>query len=128
MEKSLNAFKELLEIMDTLRAGCPWDKVQTFESLRHLTIEETYELSEAILEKDLDSIRKELGDLILHIVFYAKLGSEKNAFDITDVLKDINAKLIMRHPHVYGDTAVTNAQEVKDAEVVDADFKEEDKK
>jgi XTP/dITP diphosphohydrolase len=114
MEKSLNAFKELLEIMDTLRAGCPWDKVQTFESLRHLTIEETYELSEAILEKDLDSIRKELGDLILHIVFYAKLGSEKNAFDITDVLKDINAKLIMRHPHVYGDTAVTNAQEVKD--------------
>ncbi len=114
MKESLEAFKELLEIMDTLRANCPWDKKQTFESLRHLTIEETYELSEAILDKDLDGIRKELGDLILHIVFYAKIGSEKNAFDISDVLRDIKTKLVKRHPHIYDDIVVADAQEVKD--------------
>lgn len=114
MKESLDAFKELLEIMDTLRDNCPWDKKQTFESLRHLTIEETYELSDAILEKDLDGIRKELGDLLLHIVFYAKIGSEKKSFDITDVIKDITAKLINRHPHIYSDVVVNGAQDVKD--------------
>jgi len=114
MKESLDAFKELLEIMDTLRDNCPWDKKQTFESLRHLTIEETYELSDAILEKDLDGIRKELGDLLLHIVFYAKIGSEKKSFNITDVIKDISAKLINRHPHIYSDVVVTGAQDVKD--------------
>jgi len=114
MKESLEAFKELLEIMDTLRDNCPWDMKQTFESIRHLTIEETYELSEAILDKDLDGIKKELGDLMLHIVFYSKIGSEKNAFDITDVLKDINAKLIKRHPHIYDDIVVADAREVKD--------------
>lgn len=114
MKESLEAFRELLEIMDTLRAGCPWDKKQTFKSLRHLTIEETYELSESILENDVDGIKKELGDLMLHIVFYSKIGSEKQAFDITDVLKEINKKLIKRHPHIYEDTVVANAQDVKD--------------
>ncbi|MCD4680766.1 MAG: nucleoside triphosphate pyrophosphohydrolase [Bacteroidales bacterium] len=114
MKESLDAFRELLEIMDTLRDNCPWDKKQTFESLRHLTIEETYELSDAILEKDLDGIRKELGDLLLHIVFYAKIGSEKKSFNITDVIKDISAKLINRHPHIYSDVVVNGAQDVKD--------------
>jgi len=100
--------------MDELRAKCPWDKEQTFESLRHLTIEETYELSDAILEKDLDEIRKELGDLMLHIVFYAKLGEESGRFDIGKVLEGINEKLIRRHPHIFGDVQVENASEVKD--------------
>jgi len=112
--KNLKAFDTLLKIMDELRAGCPWDKKQTLESLRYLTIEETYELSDAILEEDLDGIKKELGDLMLHIVFYAKIGSEKGAFDIHDVIEYINKKLIERHPHIYSDTKVASAKEVKD--------------
>lgn len=99
--------------MDELREKCPWDSKQTFETLRHLTIEETYELSDAIIKNDLDEIKKELGDLILHIVFYAKLGSEKNAFDIESVLTSICEKLITRHPHIYGDTIVNNEEDVK---------------
>jgi XTP/dITP diphosphohydrolase len=106
MQKKIAAFKELLEIMDELREKCPWDKEQTLESLRKLTIEETYELADAILQNDLEMIKKELGDLMLHIVFYAKIGSEKGAFDIGDVLEGINKKLIYRHPHVFGDTDV----------------------
>src|SRR5210317_1606504 len=109
----LKAFDRLLTIMDELRSQCLWDKKQTFESLRHLTIEETYELGDAILNKDLNEIKKELGDLLLHIVFYAKLGSEKNAFDIADVTNDIIEKLIYRHPHIYGDVSVSDADEVK---------------
>ena len=109
----LVAFERLLNIMDELRKGCPWDKEQTMESLRHLTIEETYELSDAILSNDLDEIKKEVGDLMLHLVFYAKIGSEKKAFDITDVLNGISEKLIHRHPHIYGDITVVNADEVK---------------
>jgi XTP/dITP diphosphohydrolase len=109
----LQAFERLLNIMDDLRKGCPWDKEQTMESLRHLTIEETYELSDAILSKDLNEIKKEVGDLMLHLVFYAKIGSEKNAFDITDVLNGISEKLIHRHPHIYGDIKVVDAVEVK---------------
>ena len=100
--------------MDELREGCPWDKEQTFESLRHLTIEETYELSDAIIERDLDEVRKELGDLMLHIVFYAKLGEEAGLFSIKEVLQGINSKLIMRHPHIYGEVKVNNAEDVKD--------------
>lgn len=109
----LQAFERLLNIMDDLRKGCPWDKEQTIESLRHLTIEETYELSDAILSNDLDEVKKEVGDLMLHLVFYAKIGSEKNAFDITDVLNGISEKLIHRHPHIYGDIKVVDAEEVK---------------
>lgn len=107
-------FQRLLDIMDELRMKCPWDKEQTFESLRHLTIEETYELSDAILEKDLDEVSKELGDLMLHIVFYAKLGEEAGKFDITKVLAGINEKLIRRHPHIFGDVKVATADDVKD--------------
>jgi len=99
--------------MDDLREQCPWDQKQTFESLRHLTIEETYELGDAILERDLTEIKKELGDLLLHIVFYAKLGSEENAFDIADVANDICEKLIHRHPHIYGSVSVKDENEVK---------------
>ncbi len=106
MERKIEAFKELLAIMDELREKCPWDKEQTLESLRKLTIEETYELGDAILKNDLQEIKKELGDLMLHIVFYAKIGSEKGAFDMGDVLEGINKKLIYRHPHVFGDTEV----------------------
>ena len=106
MQKKVKAFKELLEIMDELRVKCPWDKEQTLESLRKLTIEETYELADAILQNDLQTIKKELGDLMLHIVFYSKIGSEKGAFDIGDVLEGINKKLIYRHPHVFGDIDV----------------------
>jgi len=113
-DKRLQAFKELLEIMDRLRESCPWDKKQTNESLRKLTIEETYELGDAILDGDDMGICKELGDLMLHIVFYARIGSEKNKFDITSVLEGINKKLIYRHPHVFGDTEVNNATEVED--------------
>jgi len=113
IEEKLKAFKELLEIMDELREKCPWDKEQTFESLRHLTIEETYELSEAVLDKDHDNIKKELGDLMLHMVFYAKIGSETNSFDIGDVLKHINEKLIFRHPHIFGDVEANDAITVK---------------
>jgi len=106
MQRKLDAFRELLEIMDELREKCPWDKEQTLESLRKLTIEETYELGDAILQNDLQEIKKELGDLLLHIVFYAKIGDEKGAFDIGDVVKGINEKLIYRHPHVFGDVEV----------------------
>jgi len=113
MDEKLAAFKELLTIMDELRAKCPWDKKQTFETLRKLTIEETYELADAIIEKDLEEIKNELGDLMLHIVFYAKIGSEKKAFDMKDVLESINKKLIFRHPHVFGDTKVNDEEDVK---------------
>ncbi len=99
--------------MDELRAGCPWDRKQTLESLRYLTIEETYELSDAILEKDMDEIKKELGDLMLHLVFYSKIASEQNAFTITDVLNGICEKLIHRHPHIYGDVMAKDAETVK---------------
>ncbi len=109
----LLAFERLLNIMDDLREKCPWDRKQTFESLRHLTIEETYELSDAILKNDLPEIKKELGDLMLHMVFYAKIGSETNAFDITDVMNGICEKLISRHPHIYGDVVVENEEDVK---------------
>jgi XTP/dITP diphosphohydrolase len=112
MEKLL-AFNRLLTIMDELREQCPWDKKQTMESLRHLTIEETYELSDAILEKNLPEIKKELGDLMLHNVFYARIASETDDFDIADVLNGICDKLINRHPHIYGDVKVENEQQVK---------------
>ncbi len=113
-EKKLQAFSRLLDIMDDLRQSCPWDKKQTFDTLRHLTIEETYELTDAILDKDMEEIKKELGDLLLHIVFYAKLGSEIEAFDIADVAETISDKLVYRHPHIYGDVTVHNEQEVKE--------------
>ena len=111
-EEKLKAFERLLEIMDELRENCPWDREQTLESLRNLTIEETYELADAIMDQDLDEIKKELGDLMLHIVFYAKIGSEKGAFDIADVLDGINQKLVFRHPHVFGDRKVKDSGEV----------------
>ena len=113
LEQKIEAFKRLLIIMDELRAQCPWDKSQTLESLRYLTIEETYELSDAILDKDLDGIGKELGDLMLHIVFYAKIGSEIGTFDMGDVLDGICEKLIRRHPHIYSDVEVQNSDDVK---------------
>ncbi len=106
MQKKLDAFKELLEIMDELREKCPWDKKQTIETLRKLTIEETYELGDAILKNDYQEIKKELGDLMLHIVFYSKIGDEKGEFNIADVLNGINKKLVYRHPHVFGDVEV----------------------
>lgn len=111
--QQLKAFERLLDIMDDLREKCPWDKKQTLESLRHLTIEETYELGDAILDHDLPEIKKELGDLLLHIVFYAKIGSETNDFDIADVANSICEKLIDRHPHIYGDVVVENEEQVK---------------
>ena len=109
----IEAFGRLLDIMDTLRAECPWDKKQTLESLRHLTIEETYELADAIEEGDLNEIKKELGDLMLHMVFYSKIGSEKGAFDVGDVLNSVCDKLIHRHPHIYGDVEATTEEDVK---------------
>ena len=109
----LAAVERLLTIMDELREQCPWDKKQTFESLRHLTIEETYELGDAILSSDLDEIKNELGDLLLHIVFYARLGSEEEAFDMADIAHGISEKLIYRHPHIYGDVEVENEEDVK---------------
>ena len=111
--QQLAAFDRLLTIMDELREQCPWDKKQTIETLRHLTIEETYELGDAILEKDLEEVKGELGDLLLHIVFYAKIGSETKDFDIADVANQICEKLIHRHPHIYGDVEVTDEEEVK---------------
>ncbi len=111
--QKLEAFSKLLDIMDDLRAQCPWDKKQTLQSLRHLTLEEVYELSDALLEEDLQEIKKELGDVLLHLVFYAKIGSEKNAFDIADVINSLNEKLIFRHPHIYGDVKVQDEEEVK---------------
>ena len=112
-KEQLAAFNRLLDIMDELREKCPWDKKQTLESLRHLTIEETYELADAILDNDLQEIKKELGDVLLHIVFYAKIGSEKKAFDIGDVANSISNKLISRHPHIYGNVKVDNEEDVK---------------
>ena len=109
----LAAVDRLLTIMDELREQCPWDKKQTFESLRHLTIEETHELGEAILSRDLDEIKNELGDLLLHIAFYARLGSEEKAFDMADIAHGISEKLIYRHPHIYGDIEVENEEDVK---------------
>lgn len=114
MDKKLKAFERLLDIMDQLRDGCPWDKKQTFESLRTLTIEETYELADAILKGEKQEIKKELGDILLHIVFYAKIGSETNDFDIADVCDSISEKLIYRHPHIFSDTKVANAKEVEE--------------
>lgn len=111
-EEKIEAFGRLLDIMDELREKCPWDKVQTIETLRNLTIEETYELADAIMDADMENIKKELGDLLLHIVFYAKIGSEKEVFDITDVINSVNEKLIFRHPHVFGDRKVNGTREV----------------
>ena len=111
-EQKLAAFDRLLTIMDELRLECPWDKKQTMQSLRHLTIEETYELGDAILENDLEEVKKELGDLLLHIVFYAIIGTETQDFDIADVANSISDKLISRHPHIYGDIDVADAEEV----------------
>jgi XTP/dITP diphosphohydrolase len=113
MQQKLEAFSRILKIMDELREQCPWDKKQTLESLRPLTIEETYELGDAILQNDLKGIKEELGDLLLHIVFYAKIGEEKGAFDIASVINDLCEKLIVRHPHIYGDVKVNNDEEVK---------------
>lgn len=111
--RQLQAFNRLLDVMDELRAKCPWDRKQTLESLRHLTIEETYELSDAILKGELQEIKKELGDIMLHLVFYAKIASEQQAFDIADVLNAQCDKLIFRHPHIYGDATAQTEQEVK---------------
>ncbi|UOY05945.1 nucleoside triphosphate pyrophosphohydrolase [Muricauda sp. SCSIO 64092] len=112
-EEQLKAFDRLLTIMEELREQCPWDRKQTLQSLRHLTIEETYELGDAILDNDLEEVKKELGDLLLHIVFYAKIGSETQDFDIADVANGICDKLINRHPHIYGDVSVSDETEVK---------------
>ncbi len=109
----LVAFKRLLDIMDELRAKCPWDSTQTIDSLRYLTIEETYELSDAIIEKDYNDLKKELGDLLLHIVFYAKIASEDKHFDIADVANGICEKLILRHPHIFGDEHAATAEDVR---------------
>src|SRR5687768_1144466 len=112
-QSKLEAFDRLLTIMDELRENCPWDKKQTLETLRHLTIEETYELSDAILEGDLTEIKKELGDLMLHMVFYSRIASESKAFDVADVLNSICEKLIERHPHIYGDVIANDEETVK---------------
>lgn len=112
-QEKMEAFGRLLDIMDDLREKCPWDKKQTLQTLRHLTLEETYELSEALLEEDLEEIKKEIGDVLLHLVFYAKIGSEKGSFDIADVINSLNEKLIFRHPHIYGDVEVKDEEEVK---------------
>lgn len=112
MDPRLAAFERLLNIMDDLRAKCPWDQKQTMESLRHLTIEETYELSDAILKGDKNEIKKEIGDILLHLVFYSKIGSETNDFNITDVINSLCEKMIFRHPHIYGDVKVSDSDEV----------------
>lgn len=112
-EQKLEAFSQLLDIMDDLREKCPWDQKQTLQSLRHLTLEEVYELSDALLEEDMPEIKKELGDVLLHLIFYAKIGSEKGSFDIADVINSLNEKLIFRHPHIYGDVEVKDEEEVK---------------
>lgn len=112
-QDQLDAFNRLLDIMDDLREKCPWDKKQDLQSLRQLTIEEVYELSDALLKEDLPEIKKELGDVLLHLVFYAKIGSEKESFDIADVINSLNKKLIFRHPHIYGDIVVKDEEEVK---------------
>ena len=112
-KEQLESFERLLDIMDELRKKCPWDQKQTLESLRKLTIEEVYELGDAILRSNLNEVKKELGDLLLHIIFYAKIGSETNSFDIGDVIDNLTEKLIYRHPHVFGDTKVADAIEVE---------------
>ncbi|MBN3035487.1 MAG: nucleoside triphosphate pyrophosphohydrolase [Bacteroidales bacterium] len=114
MDPKLEAFERLLNIMDELREQCPWDRKQTFETLRHLTIEETFELSEAVLDKDPEAVKKELGDLMLHLVFYSRIAEESGLFSIRDVLEFINAKLIRRHPHIYGDVEAPDARTVAD--------------
>lgn len=113
MDERLQAFKRLLDIMDAVRQGCPWDSTQTIQSLRHLTIEETYELSQAILNEDFNEVKKELGDLMLHIVFYSKIGQEQGAFGITDVLNGICDKMVVRHPHIFGDEHVDDVNQVE---------------
>jgi XTP/dITP diphosphohydrolase len=113
MDEHLIAFQRLLDIMDELREKCPWDKIQTFETIRNLTIEEVYELADAIIDRDMQEVKKELGDIMLHIVFYSKIASETNIFTITDVLNSICEKLIYRHPHVFGDVSVKNDTDVK---------------
>ena len=113
MDVTASEFMRLVNIMDELREKCPWDKKQTIETLRHLTIEETYELADAITDKDWQGIKEELGDLLLHIVFYAKLGAEKEEFTLQQVIEGICEKLIVRHPHIYGDVTVANDEEVK---------------
>jgi len=113
MNNNINAFEQLINIIDDLREKCPWDKKQTFDSLRHLTIEETYELSEALINEDVEEIKKELGDLLLHIVFYSKIASEKHLFNINDVISSISKKLIIRHPHIYGDVIAETDEQVK---------------
>lgn len=113
MQRKLDAFKRLLIIMDELREQCPWDRKQTFQSLRNLTIEETYELADALLEEDLQDVKEEIGDLMLHMVFYARIASEKGAWDIADALNAVCDKLIKRHPHIYGDVQVKNEEDVK---------------
>lgn len=112
--EQVEAFERLLDIMDELREKCPWDRKQTLESLKHLTIEEVYELNDAISSNNTEEIKKEVGDLMLHLVFYAKIGSETNSFDIADVCNAISDKLIFRHPHIYGDVQVADEQEVKE--------------
>jgi MazG family protein len=112
-EQKLQAFGRLLTVMDELRENCPWDKKQTLETLRHLTIEETYELSDAILEGNLQEVKKEIGDIMLHLVFYSRIASEMKAFDIADVLNSQCDKLIERHPHIYGDVIATDEETVK---------------
>ena len=107
------AFGRLLDIIDELREKCPWDRKQTMQSLRHFTLEESYELSDALLEEDMDEIKKELGDVLMHLVFYAKIGSEKGKFDIVDVINSLCEKLIYRHPHIYGDAKADDAETVK---------------
>lgn len=113
-QSSLQAFQRLLDIMDRLRVECPWDRKQTIESLRHLTIEEVFELSQAIVDEDYQDVKKELGDIIMHIVFYSKIAQDRNLFTIDDVINGICEKLIIRHPHVFGDTSVKSAEEVAD--------------
>lgn len=112
-QEKLEAFDRLLTIMDELRLNCPWDKKQTLESIRHLTIEETYELSDAILNEDLEEVKKEIGDLMLHMVFYSKIADEKGAFDVADALTAIADKLVHRHPHIYGDVKADDEEAVK---------------
>ena len=112
-QEKIEAFGQLLDIMDELREKCPWDRKQTLQTLRHLTLEETYELTDALLNEDLPEIKKELGDVLLHLIFYSKIASEKKAFDIADVINSLNEKLIFRHPHIYADTQVSDEEEVK---------------
>ncbi len=113
LEEKTKAFQKMLKIMDDIRVGCPWDKEQTFETLRSMTIEETYELSDAVLDNDINSIKKELGDLFLHIIFYSKIASEKQQFDIADVINSLAEKITYRHPHVFGDKNVSSSEDVK---------------